>query len=142
MDWFQTQPPERELVRSGLAHALYLLERWEDAQTLYDGLAGEFPENVSYLGSIGRIAARLGDRDHALRVSEELASLDVPYMRGTNTRERARIFAILEDEAEAVRLLRQALGEGVQYGVWFHRDIDFESLHDYPPFQELLRPKG
>ncbi len=28
------------------------------------------------------------------------------------------------------------------YGLWLHRDIDFESLRDYPPFQELLRPKG
>ena len=23
-----------------------------------------------------------------------------------------------------------------------HRNMDFESLQDYPPFQELLRPKG
>jgi hypothetical protein len=28
------------------------------------------------------------------------------------------------------------------YSVWVHRDIDFESLRDYPPFQELMRPKG
>jgi len=23
-----------------------------------------------------------------------------------------------------------------------HRDIDLESLWDYPPFKEILRPKG
>jgi hypothetical protein len=28
------------------------------------------------------------------------------------------------------------------HGVWWHRDPDFESLRDYPPFQEFLRPKG
>jgi hypothetical protein len=27
--------------------------------------------------------------------------------------------------------------------VWLHTDIDFfDPLHDYPPFQELMRPRG
>jgi len=61
-----------------------------------------------------------------------------------HTLDRARIAALLGDREEAVTLLRQAIEQGVNWGhgVWVHRDIDLESLHDYPPFQELLRPKG
>ena len=34
------------------------------------------------------------------------------------------------------------LGEGIAYGIWLHREPDFESMRDYPPFKELMRPKG
>ncbi len=41
-------------------------------------------------------------------------------------------------------LLQQAIDKAANYGfgVWLHRDMDFESLRDYPPFQEFTRPKG
>jgi hypothetical protein len=42
----------------------------------------------------------------------------------------------------AVTLLRQAFAEGLDYGIWLHRDMDLESLRDYEPYQELVRPKG
>jgi hypothetical protein len=29
----------------------------------------------------------------------------------------------------------------IRQGEIRHRDIDFGSLHDYPPFQELMRPR-
>jgi hypothetical protein len=110
---------------------------------LFEELWEEFTDNVLYLGFVGRIAARLGDRERALGVGDQLASLDVPYLRGRNTCERAKITAILGDDDGAVSLLRHAIGEGRDYdGHWLHRDIDFESLRDYPPFQELMRPKG
>jgi hypothetical protein len=28
------------------------------------------------------------------------------------------------------------------YYLWLHRNIDFEPLRDYAPFQEFMRPKG
>ena len=39
-------------------------------------------------------------------------------------------------------LLRTAFGQGVEYELWIHTDPALESLRDYPPFQELTRPKG
>jgi len=33
------------------------------------------------------------------------------------------------------------LSRGYPHADELHTDIDFESLRDYPPFQELLRPK-
>jgi hypothetical protein len=55
------------------------------------------------------------------------------------------------DRERTVSLLRQAISQGVLpgdlaqglgYPMLLHRDIDLESMRDYPPFQELLRPKG
>ncbi len=39
-------------------------------------------------------------------------------------------------------LLRRAFAEGYGCTVTEHHDTDLESLWDYPPFQELMKPKG
>ncbi len=67
-----------------------------------------------------------------------------PLRERVATLERARIAALLGDREEAMTLLQQAIDKAANYGfgVWLHRDMDFESLRDYPPFQEFTRPKG
>ncbi|NIM52508.1 MAG: hypothetical protein GTN62_14350, partial [Gemmatimonadales bacterium] len=134
------EEPESELYRRQLADALYAAERWEEAREVVEGLAAESPDDVGYQGRLGSLAARLGDRAEALRVSDWLETVEQPYLRGSNTRWRARIAAVLGQRDLAVSLLQSALLEG---GAFFevHRDVDFESLRDYPPFQELMRPK-
>jgi len=60
------------------------------------------------------------------------------------------VAAVRGEEERAVELLGQAMTEGlfaqqwgVEYPKWdFHIDPDFESLRDYPPFQELIAPRG
>jgi len=43
----------------------------------------------------------------------------------------------------AVELLRDAISQGaVDRWDHLHSDPAFAALHDYPPFDELLRPKG
>jgi hypothetical protein len=102
----------------------------------------ENPDNVDYKGYLGVVHARLGNVDEASSISDELGALDQPYLLGSNTLWRARIVAVLGDGEQAFELLRQAFAQGINYGLWLHRDIDFESLRDYQPFQELMRPKG
>jgi hypothetical protein len=41
-----------------------------------------------------------------------------------------------------VQLLRDAFAQGLPFDLRFHGDVNLEPLRDYPPFQELLRPKG
>jgi hypothetical protein len=74
-----------------------------------------------------------------------------PHLFGQPTLWRARIAALLGNREGAVRFLREAISQGLipldltqglGYSMWLHRDIDFESLRDYSPFQELLRPKA
>ncbi|MDH3459170.1 MAG: FlgO family outer membrane protein, partial [Gemmatimonadota bacterium] len=142
--WLTSQPHDTERSRAELAGLLYRAEQWDEARTLYEGLAEEFPENTWYLADIGRLAARTGDRDEALRISEDLRSPSHNLMEGYRTQARARIAAVLGDRQQAMTLLREAFDWGAQWNRWppLHCDMDFESLHDYPPFQEFLRPKG
>ena len=65
-------------------------------------------------------------------------------MEGYRTFERARIAGALGDLEQAMALLQESFEYGASWVRWplLHSDFDFESLHDYPPFQEFLRPRG
>lgn len=143
------------MVRALMAHVAYSSERWDEAQEQFLALAQEFPSDVNYQGYLGVLAARRADRQHAVRISGWLENLERRFLFGINTLWRARIAALLGEPQQAVTLLRAALEQGLPvFGSmpflwmsrtdlhWAHRDIDFESLRDYPPFQELMRPKG
>ncbi|UCC49175.1 MAG: hypothetical protein JSV41_03050, partial [Gemmatimonadota bacterium] len=143
--WYRARPSgeaSSESHRAGLARALYLAEHWEESQALTEDLAAEFPENWSYRAALGLLAARQGDGEEALRVSEWLAGLSLRYLGGSHTYDRACIASLLGERERAVTLLRETFAQGTSYGTWVHRDPDLEPLRDYPPFQDLLRPKG
>jgi len=128
--------------RSFYADVLYDAGRWDEAKGIFESLAAEHPENIGYQRFLGTLAARRGDRDEALRVSEELGKIDRPFLFGEHLYCQACIAALLGEKERAVALLRESFGQGASYGVDLHRDIDLEPLWDYPPFKELLRPKG
>ncbi|MDH5704932.1 MAG: protein kinase [Candidatus Aminicenantes bacterium] len=141
--WYQGRTPEQEASekqRSDLALALYVNEQWENAQKMFQDLKGEFPENIEYKGFLGRLAARLGDRKAALKISEELSGVDRPFLFGFHTYSRACIASLLGEQEQAVELLREAFSQGRPYGVYLHRDLDLEPLREFPQFQQLLWP--
>lgn len=125
-----------------LVQALYSAGRWEEARAVLNGLSPWGEDELAFLRYSGALAARLGDREEALRISEALSALDRPYTWGGPTFDRARIAALLGEAEEAVRLLRQAHGQGLGFDISWHRDMDLEPLRGYPPFEEFLRPKG
>jgi hypothetical protein len=84
----------------------------------------------------------MGDEAEAHAVLNALQSVNQPEVQAQVTLWRARITALLGDKDGAMTLLRQAVSQGTRFGVRIHRDINFEPLWDYPPFQELVRPKG
>jgi serine/threonine protein kinase/tetratricopeptide (TPR) repeat protein len=137
--WYEDHYPEN---RSGLAEAYYLAERWDESQALYEELAADNPDNITYMGALGTLAARRGDEEEARRIADELKIIDRKYLFGWHTYVRARIHALLGETAEAVKLIQESFDQGNGFGVYIHREIDFEPLRDYPPFQELLKPKG
>ncbi|MDQ3309775.1 MAG: tetratricopeptide repeat protein, partial [Gemmatimonadota bacterium] len=143
--WYTAQPAKQQGVethRYGLGLALYQAGRWSEARTLFQSLAAEKPDNVSYQGYLGVVAARTGDRATAARISQALGSLDRPYLFGQYLYWQARIAAVLGERERAVTLLTNAYTEGRSYDASVHAEMDFESLRGYPPFRELLRPKG
>jgi tetratricopeptide (TPR) repeat protein len=128
--------------RDGLGRALYLAERWDEAGEVFEDLSGEDPDNVDYRGFLGSLAVRRGHPGLAQSISNELANLDRKGLYGFHTYRLACIAALQGDSERAVQLLRDAFAQGHPFTVQVHREVDLESLWEYPPFQELIRPKG
>ena len=53
---------------------------------------------------------------------------------------RYRTTKISGNKEKSLQLLRDALADGYLIKN-LHADMDLESLKDYPPFQELIKPK-
>jgi predicted Zn-dependent protease len=126
--------------RSRLALALYEAGRLEESQERFERLAQDFPDNPRYEATLGMVAAKRGNRAEAMRVAEWLAGLDRPGER-TRSLWRAMIAAQLGEREAAVRLLEGYFGD-VGFNPWTLHNSAFDSLRDYPPFLELLKPKG
>ena len=154
VDWYRSRVGEearKEDMRTGLGDALYRAERWEEANAVFASLAAEHPDNVVYKGLLGTLAARRGDRAKAQRIAEELRRIENPYLTGDQTFRSARIIAVLGDKERAVALLREAIAQGggfgdeaeqYNFGFTYGHSMDLEALRGYPPFEELIRPKG
>jgi tetratricopeptide (TPR) repeat protein len=144
LQWFESRTsPEKasEDNRRNRAATLYILDRLDEAKGILDQLHADFPENVDYLGYLGATAARKGEKEEALRISRDLEEDKRPYLFGNPTNWRARIAARLGDKEGAVALLRLAIKEGYS-SADLHAFEDFESLAGYPPFIQLMKPKG
>ena len=161
IEWFEGRSPEQKRrlgERRRLAAVFLDLGRLDEAQVVLEGLLEDSQSPVrlrnAALAELGVVAARQGDREEASRISRlleerdhfsgvlagtpELASFESAYLR-------AGIAAALGERERAMELLRQS-------GPWLssyppalspgHTDPHLEPLWDYPPFKELLRPKG
>ncbi|UCG84878.1 MAG: protein kinase [Gemmatimonadota bacterium] len=145
LTWWDEQPPEYKSSLAGrrlLGQLSYQREDWDAAAGIFEALAQQADALPDALGARGAVAARRGDTELALSISRELADLELPYLLGRHTLWRARIAALLGERDEAIDLLRRAFSEGVGHGILLHADMDLEPLRDYPPFEELMRPKG
>lgn len=145
IEWYRARPEaehDTERWRRGLAYALYGANHWKEAEALYRTLAGEDTERLDLQGIVGVLAARQGNTAEAEQISNGLAALERPYLRGEHTLWRARIAAQLGREDEAVDLLREAMSQGQPYDTYLHTDPDLDPLRDHPGFRELARIKG
>jgi serine/threonine protein kinase/DNA-binding SARP family transcriptional activator/tetratricopeptide (TPR) repeat protein len=143
--WYRSRPSEGAAnipARVGLAMTLYQAERWEEARASFEELATAVPGDVTVQGYLGFLAARSGDQDEAMRISNQLAGMANPYDFGRDIYLQACIAAQLGDLDRAMVLLREAYARGRSFGITLHRDMDLEPLRDYPPFQEFIEPKG
>ena len=143
---YQSRPRDTEMHRAELATVLYQAEVWDEARRQYEALAGQHPQNSDYLGALGLLAARRGDRAQALSICERLGSLRSPSLEKTagTLLLRAKIMALLGEPEQAVTLLQQWINQGApwEYQRYLHLEMDFESLHDDPTFQEIVRLRG
>ncbi len=145
IEWYRSRPADEkktEGFQNSLANAFYSGRQWEEARKIFETLAADHPDNIDYQGYLGALAARRGDRSQAMKISEELSNIDRRYLFGNHTYWRACIAALLGEKERAVALLEESFSQGRRYDVDLHRNIDLEPLWDYPPFMEILRPKG
>jgi serine/threonine-protein kinase len=145
VEWFETRPPaeaERTVRRYGLGQSLYRAGRYEETEAVFERLVEEHPNDVRYRGWLGFVSVKLGNEERASEIEGWLEGLSVPYLGGLHTVFRAAIAAARGERDRAVALLQDAFAQGGGYGVPWHRQPGFEVLWDYPPFQELMRPKG
>lgn len=151
LDWYRRRPPAVRRTtphRYHYAVAAYYAGRWEEAEPLFRALAAAEPHRVAYRGYVGLIAARraretgaAAAREEAGRIADALAVIDEPYLFGRHTLFRARIAAVLGHRERAVTRLREALAQRRGHSLSYHRQPDFDSLRDYPPFREFMRPE-
>ena len=95
------------------------------------------------LAFLANAAAREGRPEEVLRISRVVDS--IPRRLGGNARLndlwwRATIAVALGDRERAMALLRERTAGA--YAMEWHTQFQLEPLWDYPPFQELIRPKA
>ena len=129
-----------------MARALLRIGRVGDARRMAEGLVEEGAVGGEALiaahALIGVAAAETGDQVTARAEDQWLARAGSRYTFGSHTEARARIAAALGERDEAVRLLHQAVTEGLGYDNNKHLDFELQRLRGYPPYEEWLRPKG
>jgi TolB-like protein len=154
-DWYRGRSGDeagRDDNRARHGEALYRAEHWPEAEAVFAALAAEKPADVNAKGWLGVIAARQGQSAEAHRISAELGALAPKYLFGIDALWRAQFAAILGDRDGAVALLRESVARGggwskneresYGYGFLYPHLMDLESLRGYPPFKELVKPKG
>jgi hypothetical protein len=143
VEWFESRRsvPVNHLR---LAKALVWDARPEDARVVLVELAEKVRVDspLEVRGQLGTITALLGDRDEARRIADSLPVGDDPQTTAQRYYWSACIAAHLGDKDRAIELLTDAASEGGVVSVRHHSDPGLEPLWDYPPFQELIRPKG
>jgi hypothetical protein len=149
--WYQSRP-DAEMTEDrtyNVINALIHAGRLVEARTLVEKAMHDNPSlrNLPVpISLLGRIAARLGDSTAARSAVERLRGMKRTYAeagsRIGSTYGRAIIAAGLGDRPTAVTLLQQALAEGNYFEPYLHREIEFQSIQDYPPLKELIWPKG
>jgi tetratricopeptide (TPR) repeat protein len=144
LQWFEGRPEQEKaspINRRDQAITFYVLGKWAEAKELFEGLHRDVPDDINYLGYLGAVAVQLGEKEEALKISKQLEEDKRPYLFGSPTYWRARIAALLGDKEAAVSLLRQATKQGYAYST-IHPTEDFESLADYPPYIQIIKPRG
>jgi serine/threonine protein kinase/class 3 adenylate cyclase len=145
-DWYRSPQPGPELLPA-VTSARLLLGEPDAAADCLAQMRSMTPEELTAAGLTqveltaisGWIAALNGDRDEALRRTQELASLDLDRPGG-NMAPQIPVAVTLGDAVLAVELLRGALELGLARDRSLHGDPVLTQLAGYPPFDELLAP--
>jgi tetratricopeptide (TPR) repeat protein len=130
--------------RGSYAAMLVRVGECAEAVRIRKALLREAPDSLAAQGSYAvALVTCGGPRAEAQKIADALAKVDRPFLRGEHHYERARILAALGDREGAMRALEAAYAQGYSWnGTEMHLNSAFDSLRAYPPFVELMKPKG
>lgn len=142
--WYRDRVADGDTEQRGnLAVVLALMDQNQAAEARFRQLALEQPDVMAYRGMLGLLAARQGDRAEAERLVRWLAERGgSPPSNWRAPWYRALIAAQLGDREEAMTRFREAFELGAIHGFNVHVEPFLDPMRGYPPFEELLRPKG
>ncbi len=146
-DAFFGTPEVKQIVdvRRKYGYVLYQAGRLDEAEAVFDRIEIPPRSEDAFECSLNRarIAARRGDQAAAMELSECLWDTDKELLMIDRVYQKAILLAILGEKEEAVRLLRIRACCGF-WGPAYdqHSDFNLLPLSGYPPFEELIAPKG
>jgi tetratricopeptide (TPR) repeat protein len=115
--------------------------RWEEARPFLVELLEREEQAARTIAQLGVIAARTGDSDEAWRIFGEIPNLG-SQSNPMRFLWRSYIPAHLGEKDLAVELLEEGYANGLSHTWERHINVGLEPLWNYPPFQELIEPKG
>jgi tetratricopeptide (TPR) repeat protein len=131
-------------LRAAYANNLWLAGNCAEGLPIRRELAQGEPDNLPYQSSYATMLVTCGgSRAEALKIAEALAKVDRPFLNGEHHYQRARVLALLGDREGSMRALNAAFAQGRSWnGTEMHLDTAWDPLRDYPPFIELMKPRG
>jgi tetratricopeptide (TPR) repeat protein/tRNA A-37 threonylcarbamoyl transferase component Bud32 len=144
---FEARPADEVAERAHrhwYGRALFLAGRRDEAQAVYNALVEETPDHLARRATRAFIAASRGDTTQALRDLEWFEQLEPAEGEvGHALYRRGLIVGALGAPDRATELVRASYEERDWRFAWRDRVwFEVDPLRDYPPFQELMRPKG
>ncbi len=113
------------------------------ALPLYRELANSQPSNPRMFQRLATCYARLGEREEALKLIEQLRDMEQPRSRGRYPYLIGMIYATLDEKEKAMQYLKQAHREGYGFGPGTYQNaFELIPLHGYPPYEAFVAPKG
>ena len=126
-----------------LGWTLWLLGRHEEAYAHFADLVAEHPRSVILRGQLGCLAALRGDRREAERIATEIDQTPGTPIYGVRKTFRGLIQAHLGDFEGAMHLLAEGFADGGNYEEFrVHYHVFLSPLLGYPPYEDLVSPKG
>jgi tetratricopeptide (TPR) repeat protein len=100
-------------------------------------------EHQRRIHQLGILYAVTGRPDKAKEVIDDMLAHENPFNGSVTRYYIAKIELALGNKDKSIDYLQQSLKKGMEFGEeLFEYDSDLKDLLDYPPFIELVRPKG
>jgi tetratricopeptide (TPR) repeat protein len=122
-----------------LGKSYYLNGQLDKALVVYKQEIKKQPDNKDLYAELGLIYARQGNKAAALKIIDQLKSMQKPYDYGAVEYFQGRIYAVLGDHEKATGLLQEAISKGKQFRIeFFNHDPDLMVLNDYPAYVNMM----